>query len=237
MSHVLRVLSALALTTRTNDDIWQWDPKTWEVWGSNFNNVWTSTGWTRLGAGDTGLGNGRGASNTVSFDNTTAYKYYKVVFPTTKGVSGGKSYLHVSEARLFNKKIDHHVSLADDAGVRAQGVITTAAGPGNYLVIDRGANAEPLADYTVMFDVQSPADSRAKSGAGSLTCIIMTANVFSPLNGTAPLRHWPTPSKPTRSRTAGAVPKAVCAGETGAGISLASGWRRERNTSFIHNSQ
>ena len=26
-------------------------------------------------------------------------------------------------------------------------------------------------------------------------------------------------------------------GETGAGISLASGWRRERNTSFIHNSQ
>ena len=96
----------------------------------------------------------------MGFDNSTSYQYYKVVFPTTKGVSGGKRYMHLSEARLFSA-LEQHAALTDDAGVRAGGVITTAAGPGNYLMLDRGASAEPLADYTVMFDIQSPEDSRA----------------------------------------------------------------------------
>ncbi|MEY4213725.1 MAG: hypothetical protein RL458_1951, partial [Pseudomonadota bacterium] len=155
-----QVLDSLALTTRTNDNTWQWDPKTWEVWGSNIDGAWNNPSWMRLGAGLTGLANERGASNVVTFNNTQPFKYYKVVFPTVKGFSGGRSYMHVSEARLFGP-IEHQMSLADDAGVRAAGVITTASGPGNYLMLDRGANAEPLTDYTVMFDVQSPEDSRS----------------------------------------------------------------------------
>ncbi|NBS65984.1 MAG: discoidin domain-containing protein, partial [Betaproteobacteria bacterium] len=98
-----QVLDALSLTTRTNDNIWQWDPKTWQVWGSNDSAVWDATTWTQLGEGATGLANGRGASSVVAFNNTTAYKFYKVVFPTTKGVFTGKSYMHVADAKLFKR--------------------------------------------------------------------------------------------------------------------------------------
>ncbi|MFM8557482.1 MAG: hypothetical protein ACKODG_15115, partial [Betaproteobacteria bacterium] len=95
-------LDALALTTRTNDDIWQWDPKTWEVWGSNSGDPFASSAaWSKLGGGDTGLANGRGASNVVTFDNTASYLHYKVVFPTVKGSYQSKTYLHIAEAKLF----------------------------------------------------------------------------------------------------------------------------------------
>ncbi|MFM7568170.1 MAG: hypothetical protein ACKO8O_05670, partial [Betaproteobacteria bacterium] len=74
-----QALDSLALTTRTNDDIWQWDPKTWEVWGTNVAPGWANaTSWTRLGRGETGLGNERGATSVVGFDNSTSYQYYKV---------------------------------------------------------------------------------------------------------------------------------------------------------------
>ena len=96
-----QALDALALTTRTNDDIWQWDPKTWEVWGSNTSASWGASGWTKLGAGNTGLSNGRASSNVVAFSNTTAYTHYKVVFPTVKGSSAGKTYMHIADAQLF----------------------------------------------------------------------------------------------------------------------------------------
>ena len=82
-----QVLDWLGLVTRTNDDIWQWDPKTWEVLGSNAADPWTSNTWTKLGSGNTGLANGRGAASVVTFTNTTAYTHYKVVFPTVKGLS------------------------------------------------------------------------------------------------------------------------------------------------------
>ncbi|NDB19195.1 MAG: hypothetical protein EB027_08070, partial [Actinobacteria bacterium] len=83
------------------DDIWQWDPKTWEVFGSNATNPWTSNTWTKLGSGNTGLANGRGASSVVTFTNTAAYTHYKVVFPTVKGSFQAKTYMHIADARLF----------------------------------------------------------------------------------------------------------------------------------------
>ncbi|MEY4212040.1 MAG: hypothetical protein RL458_265, partial [Pseudomonadota bacterium] len=96
-----KALNSLLLTSRTNDDIWQWDPKTWEVWGSNNSVDWGDTSWTKLGAGNTLLGDARGSQSVVSFANDTPYRFYKVVFPTTKGISQGKAYMHLAEALLF----------------------------------------------------------------------------------------------------------------------------------------
>ena len=56
---------------------------------------------SKLGSGNTGLSNGRASSNVVAFSNTTAYTHYKVVFPTVKGSSAGKTYMHIADAQLF----------------------------------------------------------------------------------------------------------------------------------------
>ena len=100
-----KALNALLLTSRTNDDIWQWDPKTWEVWGSNDSVDWGDDGWTKLGEGDTRLANARGSQSVVSFSNDTAYRFYKVVFPTTKGIHQGKAYVHIAEALLLERPV------------------------------------------------------------------------------------------------------------------------------------
>ena len=97
--------NSLLLATRTNDDISQWDPKTWEVYGSNGTSAAfadsAATNWVKLGDGDTGLADARGSTSVLSFANATPYAFYKVVFPTTKGTFESKQYMHVSEARLF----------------------------------------------------------------------------------------------------------------------------------------
>ncbi|MFM8420309.1 MAG: hypothetical protein ACKOEQ_09315, partial [Verrucomicrobiota bacterium] len=79
------VLDSMLLVTRTNDDIAKWDPATWQVYGSNTSGGWSDSNWTLLGSGNTNLGPQRGALSVVSFANATAYLYYKVVFPTTRG--------------------------------------------------------------------------------------------------------------------------------------------------------
>ncbi|MEY4326406.1 MAG: hypothetical protein RIS24_2577 [Verrucomicrobiota bacterium] len=97
--------NSLLLATRTNDEIWQWDPKTWEVYGSNGTGAAfadsAAANWVKLGEGNTGLSDAKGATSVVSFANATPYAHYKVVFPTTKGISNSQQYMHVSEARLF----------------------------------------------------------------------------------------------------------------------------------------
>ena len=90
-------MNSLLLVSRSNDDTWQWDPKTWRVLGSNVSADWNAAVWTELGAGDTLLGDARGSTSVVAFDNTTAYKYYAVVFPEVKGSVNGKQYLHIAE--------------------------------------------------------------------------------------------------------------------------------------------
>ncbi|NDB19041.1 MAG: hypothetical protein EB027_07280, partial [Actinobacteria bacterium] len=39
------VADALRLVSRTNDDIWQWDPKRVQIWGSNSSADWQAPGW------------------------------------------------------------------------------------------------------------------------------------------------------------------------------------------------
>ncbi|MFM7568933.1 MAG: PA14 domain-containing protein, partial [Betaproteobacteria bacterium] len=93
----------LRLVTRTNDDNWQWDPKAWQLWGSNASSDWNAQGWTLIDEGSTGLGNERGASSTVAVENQASFRHYKLVFTEVKGESAdGKRYLHLSEATLLS---------------------------------------------------------------------------------------------------------------------------------------
>ncbi|MBF0462099.1 MAG: hypothetical protein HQL87_11950, partial [Magnetococcales bacterium] len=103
------VVTRLDMTTRTNDDNYQWDPKTYALYGSNDDLAWQSTAWVAVASGATGLGNGRGVSNTVTFSNDTAYKYYKLVFPEVKGATkDGKSYVALSEVALYAPNLTVH---------------------------------------------------------------------------------------------------------------------------------
>jgi hypothetical protein len=94
-------MRALTLTTRTSDDIWEWDPKAVAIFGSESaeNPDWNAQ-WTFIAASATNLADGRGVSSTITFANSTAYPYYKVVFTDVKGTSGGKQYVHVSEVSM-----------------------------------------------------------------------------------------------------------------------------------------
>ncbi|MEY4211959.1 MAG: hypothetical protein RL458_184, partial [Pseudomonadota bacterium] len=96
-------VDAIQLSTRTNDDIWQWDPKRWQLWGSNASGDWNAQGWSLIDEGETGLANDRGASSTVAVENAGAFRFYKLVFTETKGTSAdGRRFVHVSEARLLS---------------------------------------------------------------------------------------------------------------------------------------
>ncbi|MFM8557486.1 MAG: WD40/YVTN/BNR-like repeat-containing protein, partial [Betaproteobacteria bacterium] len=96
--------NSLTLISRTNDDNWQWDPKSFKVLGSNDtgagSGAWPLGTWTEIASGATGLANARGSVSQVGFANNTAYRHYAVVFTETKGSVAGKSYLLLAEARL-----------------------------------------------------------------------------------------------------------------------------------------
>jgi hypothetical protein len=42
------------MVVRTNDDNWQWDPKRWQLWGSNGSAEWDAAGWTLIDAREYG---------------------------------------------------------------------------------------------------------------------------------------------------------------------------------------
>ncbi|MFM8556271.1 MAG: discoidin domain-containing protein, partial [Betaproteobacteria bacterium] len=95
------VLNGLRLTSVASDKLWQFDPKTYEVYGSNEGEDWESDSWTLVGEGDTGLSNVRGSTSEARFGNAMPFRFYKVVFTETKGSFDGDSYLQLAEARLF----------------------------------------------------------------------------------------------------------------------------------------
>ncbi|MGI9211846.1 MAG: discoidin domain-containing protein, partial [Methylococcaceae bacterium] len=151
------VVDGLTLVTRTNDDIWQWDPKTYKIYGSNTDGTWNSAAWTLIGSGNTNLDNARGASSTVSFTNTTAYSYYKVVFTDIKGVtSDGKKYVHVSDIFLksgtttlngLNQSQAFGTQLGG-TGVTWQDVTRGALNNGNWYSVDTDAKGTRLVAST-----------------------------------------------------------------------------------------
>ena len=91
----------MVLTTRTNDNISAWDPKQYALYGANDELAWDSTAWTAVASGATNLPDGKGQSSTLNFDNSVAYKYYKLVFTETTGSYNNQRYVHVSEVALY----------------------------------------------------------------------------------------------------------------------------------------
>ena len=70
------------------------DPVDYEVYGSNDAAPdWEFGTWTLVGDGPTGLTVERGSRSTVTFANTTAYRHYKVVFPTLRGAEIGRAHV------------------------------------------------------------------------------------------------------------------------------------------------
>lgn len=81
-------VTSMTLTARTDNDTWQWDPSAYALFGSKEASVpaWDASGtsWVQVSAGNTSLGDGRGASSTIRFTNTVGYQHYKLVFTETK---------------------------------------------------------------------------------------------------------------------------------------------------------
>jgi hypothetical protein len=70
-------MTALTLTTRNNDDIWEWDPKTFSIYGSEAEQGpdWDGD-WEEIVTAATNLADGRRVSSTVTFNNAVAYRHY-----------------------------------------------------------------------------------------------------------------------------------------------------------------
>ena len=86
-----RVVTSYALTV--GDDLPNRDPKTWVLYGSN-----DKSSWTALDSRANEKFANRGQTNTYSFKNSTAFKYYKLLI---KDRFGADTYLHIAEWRIF----------------------------------------------------------------------------------------------------------------------------------------
>ena len=81
-----RIIEALVLTT--GNDAPERDPGSISIYGSNTS---VTSGYTLIANQSLSLSSSRGATSQLSFTNTTAYKYYKVVFPTLRNSSQANS--------------------------------------------------------------------------------------------------------------------------------------------------
>ena len=127
------VLDSLLVVSRTNDDIARWDPATWEVYGSNSNLAWNGEWGAALGSGSLNLTPDKGSMSVVSFNNRSALRYYKVVFPTIRATTPSgftvrtENYLHISEAHLFKSA---RFKLASAGSLAQRPDLRTLAGNG-----------------------------------------------------------------------------------------------------------
>eukprot|EP01034_Spumella_vulgaris_P023607 gene23607-29843_t len=141
----------MKLTSRTNDLIWQWDPKTYELYGANDELAWGSADWAQVAKGDVNLPDARGSVSTLNFDNATAYKYYKVVFPEVKGSKFGKQYVHISEVALYAPSL----AVKQDEGVLTlsgdQKAINSVLTTSGYLQFVAGAHGA-TGEFTLVAD-------------------------------------------------------------------------------------
>jgi hypothetical protein len=94
-------VQALQFTARTNDNIAEWDPTSFTLYGAHTALSWESGDWVKVGSGATGLNGNRGDVRTVAVANTVAYAYYKLVFDDVRGSKDGKEYVHVADVALL----------------------------------------------------------------------------------------------------------------------------------------
>lgn len=90
-----RIIEALVLTT--GNDAPERDPDSISIYGSNTS---VTSGYTLIANQSLSLSSSRGATSQLSFTNTTAYKYYKVVFPTLRNSSQANS-MQIAEVSLL----------------------------------------------------------------------------------------------------------------------------------------
>ena len=102
---MVRLSESMSLTSvqfRSAADSDFWDPTTYTVFGSNSPLAWSSSAWgTALSSGSTNLTSTRSSNgNLVTVSGASAFQYYKIVFPTTRGSSSNQYYMQVGEIYL-----------------------------------------------------------------------------------------------------------------------------------------
>ena len=90
-----RAIETITLTTA--NDAAERDPSSILIYGSNTN---ATNGYVGIASQNLSLSSSRGASSQFSFTNSTAYKYYKVIFPTIKSSSLANS-MQIAEVSLL----------------------------------------------------------------------------------------------------------------------------------------
>lgn len=90
-----RAIETITLTTA--NDAAERDPSSITIYGSNTN---ATSGYFGIASKDLNLASARGSTVQLSFTNSTAYKYYKVIFPTVKNPSLANS-MQIAEVSLL----------------------------------------------------------------------------------------------------------------------------------------
>jgi hypothetical protein len=141
------------------------DPMRYVLLGSNFDLAWADQAWTPIATGQTGLSTARRATNTVAFDNTQSFKYYKLMLVDLRNAASAVG-MQVSEVRLGNTLSSNAaatsaVQLAELSLVTAQ---SDVASPG---VVPFGSGAAAALDG----DRGTKYVNAAKAGSGLLTAL------------------------------------------------------------------
>ncbi|MFM8556456.1 MAG: hypothetical protein ACKODG_09820, partial [Betaproteobacteria bacterium] len=97
--------AAKSLTLTTSREDARRDPTSFTVYGSNADLAWSDSGWSLIAENQaTNLPATRGATVDAIFSNTTAYRYYKVIFNGVRDAAAGR--LQIAEAKISVPQAD-----------------------------------------------------------------------------------------------------------------------------------
>lgn len=129
-----KVVTSLKITT-ANDAVAR-DPATFEIYGTNAdivstdNSRGTGEAWTLIASGALALPEARlTEGNAVAFANATAYKSYKIIFPTVKDATAANS-MQISGLQLFDSSAVADPDFNGDGDVDGQDFLVWQRGFG-----------------------------------------------------------------------------------------------------------
>jgi hypothetical protein len=133
------VVNSLQFTSA--NDASERDPMTFTVFGSNGAADWSSTAWTQVGQGNTGLGTARRVeAAAVGFANTTAYKHYKVVMTSLRNNATASS-MQVADIKLASNGRSIAAGLGQN-GITWTDVTRGALNNGDWLSVNADASGQ-----------------------------------------------------------------------------------------------
>ncbi|MEN9329884.1 MAG: hypothetical protein RLZZ484_1072, partial [Pseudomonadota bacterium] len=88
-----------SLTLTTGNDAADRDPMRYVLLGANSELEWADASWTQIATGQTGLSTARKSANTVSFENSQSFKYYKLVLTDLRNAPTAYG-MQVTEVKL-----------------------------------------------------------------------------------------------------------------------------------------